>query len=952
MEPLSIIGLVGNIVQFVSFGHELLTSVRELNGGGGLQEVEQLKLLVRDVRRSNREISEFLEDESNIKDHLRRELRRLRGSKTEGDFEPELKPLQSIANECDKIASELIGHLNRFEMKHKGWQRKLEAIKVSGEVLWKRKEMRELKTRLFELEGRLASWWTTTMLRRQGENQGENFQAVLASINSLGHRLNSFENLDIDRLEKLKSELDSSFRSIQAQADIHHAEMNRMIQESISREDLSRQRHTHDLKYVVNSIQEYIAEWHGMIRAIEILRSLAFDSIHNRRDHIERAHKETCLWVYDSNRTNFAEWLQSGSGIYWINGLAGSGKSTLMKYVTADEKTHCALQSWTGGRRLITASHYFWNAGTEMQKSHQGLLQTLLYQILEADPSLCNVLCSEHQPGTPWSMQELTTAFERLSTTPQPTSMFCFFIDGLDEYQGPEETLIQIVKNLTAGSNIKICASSRPWAAFHAEWNSSIYTFKMQDFTKADMTKYVKEYLEGSDKFRTAAALDSQCLDLIPNISNRANGVWLWVYLVVRDILRDIRDGEPFQQWQNRLESYPQELVAYFRKMMERIDPFHRRQGAEIFLLSLEANSSKIPMLGLPVLYDESTSWYVADGHSRLLVADELEQIYTSWQPRLQNRCRDLMRLTRNIDYLNRCEQYQVDFLHRTVKDFLQEHYVGELRALVSTELNVSACLARLTFIVIEQVQLSRASMPDDSLGSLINRLMCYIRDMQDAEERKQQPPYHFKLLDAFNGMMERLLEHSGATNHGKTYASWVQLVSGKDVDFTHLTVQFRLRRYSLYRLQAQHKWSHKQSSMYMQCALQKVLRNMTFDEVPALDPRLVAGLLELGIDPNMRLRSDYTAWSLFLQRCIDYWPKWSVTQRAEALDAIRVFLRRGAKADVLVYGRRAPDILTELVGQDAMTELQDLITGGWGGYGAWVGRMLTSPFRALKTTD
>ncbi|RWA15043.1 hypothetical protein EKO27_g120 [Xylaria grammica] len=948
MDPLTIVGLVGNIVQFVSFGHELLTSVRELNGGGVSQEVEQLKLLVHDVRRSNRDISEFLDDEGNIRDHLRRELRRLRSSKGEDDFERELKPLQSIANECDKIATELLGHLNRFEMKHKGWQRKLEAIRVSGEVLWKRKEMRELKTRLLELEGRLASWWTTTMLRRQGDN----FQAVLASVNSLGYRLNGFEKLEVDNLEKMKTELDSSFKSIRSQAEAHHAEINSTVQEFISKEDLSRQRHARDLRVVVDSVHKYIAEWHRMIRAIEILKSLAFDSIHNRRDHIEQAHEKTCLWVYDPNRTNFAEWLWSGSGIYWINGLAGSGKSTLMKYVTADEKTSAALQGWASGRRLITASHYFWNAGTEMQKSHQGLLQTLLYQVLEVDPGLCDVLCPEHRLGTPWSMQELTTAFERLSTTSEASNMFCFFIDGLDEYQGPEETLIQIVERLTAVPNIKICASSRPWAAFHAEWNTSIYTFKMQDFTKADMTRYVEEYLQGSEKFRTAAALDGQCLDLIPNISNRANGVWLWVYLVVRDILRDIRDGEPFQQWQNRLESYPQELVAYFRKMMERIDPFHRKQGAEIFLLALEANYSKLPMLGLPALYDESTSWYVADGHSRLLGPDELEHIYASWQPRLQNRCRDLMRLSRNRNRLNRCEQYEVDFLHRTVKDFLQEHYISELRALVSAEFNVSACLAQLTFMLIEQVQLLRASMPDDSLGSLINQLLRYLRDTQNIEEREQKPPHHFRLLDAFDSMMGRLLAMTGATNSGNTYTSWVQLVSGRDIDFTYLTVQFRLRRYSLHCLQTQHKWSHKQASMYMQCALQQVLTHVIFGEMPALDPKLVAGLLDLGIDPNIHLPSNDTAWSCFLRQCVDCWPGWSMAERGEALDAIRVFLRHSAKVDVLVDGRRASDVLTELIGQDAMIELQNLIAGCRGGYGIWIGRILASPFRTWKTAN
>ncbi|KAI0428146.1 hypothetical protein F5Y09DRAFT_349839 [Xylaria sp. FL1042] len=229
-----------------------------------------------------------------------------------------------------------------------------------------------------------------------------------------------------------------------------------------------------------------------------------------------------------------------------------------MKYVTVNEKTHHALQCWAGGRGLITASYYFWNAGTEVQKSHQGLLKTLLYQILEADPSLCNVLCPEHDPGAPWGIQELTTAFERLATS-ETTRMFCFLIDGLDEYNGQEETIIQIVKSLAAVPNIKICASSRPWPAFHAEWNANIYNFKMQDYTKADMMKYVKDYLEGNDKFRAANSLDSRCLDLIPDITNRANGVWLWVYLVVRDILRDIRDGEPSEQWQNRLESYPQE---------------------------------------------------------------------------------------------------------------------------------------------------------------------------------------------------------------------------------------------------------------------------------------------------------------------------------------------------------------------------------------------------------
>jgi predicted RNase H-like nuclease (RuvC/YqgF family) len=152
MDPSSIIGLMGNIVQFVSLTYEILTCIRELNNSGGSQEIEQLELLVRDVQRSTRDISKFIKDEGNL-------------SNVPKEFKDDLQSLKRIAEECDKIADELIGILSRFELKHSGWQRKLEAIKVSGEIMWKKTEIRELTTRLLELENRLVRWRVTTMLR-------------------------------------------------------------------------------------------------------------------------------------------------------------------------------------------------------------------------------------------------------------------------------------------------------------------------------------------------------------------------------------------------------------------------------------------------------------------------------------------------------------------------------------------------------------------------------------------------------------------------------------------------------------------------------------------------------------------------------------------------------------------------------------------------------------------
>jgi hypothetical protein len=51
-------------------------------------------------------------------------------------------------------------------------------------------------------------------------------------------------------------------------------------------------------------------------------------------EEILPAHKSTFEWVFRSPETkapwsNFAKWLETGSGIYWMNGKAGPGKSTL-----------------------------------------------------------------------------------------------------------------------------------------------------------------------------------------------------------------------------------------------------------------------------------------------------------------------------------------------------------------------------------------------------------------------------------------------------------------------------------------------------------------------------------------------------------------------------------------------------------------------------------------------
>lgn len=119
-----------------------------------------------------------------------------------------------------------------------------------------------------------------------------------------------------------------------------------------------------------------------------ILDSFSFPSIAARYIQVTKAHASTFNWIFKEEPSksqpsdSFTRWLEFGDGIYWINGKAGSGKSTLMKFLYDHEQTRKLLTSWASPIKLDLANFFFWNSGTTDQKSQSGLLRSLLHEIL------------------------------------------------------------------------------------------------------------------------------------------------------------------------------------------------------------------------------------------------------------------------------------------------------------------------------------------------------------------------------------------------------------------------------------------------------------------------------------------------------------------------------------------------------------------------------------------
>jgi hypothetical protein len=80
----------------------------------------------------------------------------------------------------------------------------------------------------------------------------------------------------------------------------------------------------------------------------EILDSLLFPSIVERFEEVAEAHERTFQWIFQNlsiipdeelqdepqrQWSDFTHWPRHDGGVYWINGKAASGKSTLTKYI-------------------------------------------------------------------------------------------------------------------------------------------------------------------------------------------------------------------------------------------------------------------------------------------------------------------------------------------------------------------------------------------------------------------------------------------------------------------------------------------------------------------------------------------------------------------------------------------------------------------------------------------
>jgi hypothetical protein len=317
------------------------------------------------------------------------------------------------------------------------------------------------------------------------------------------------------------------------------------------------------------------------------LDSLFFPEMFARHRSIGPPSEDTYQWIFDHDTEQdekeraklgrFKHWLSTDEPYFWINGKAGSGKSSLMSFIESDKRTEDTLKVWAGSCHLYLFSFFFWRPGSGLQKGITGLLQCLLYQLVKKKPASMGALLSSDRAfaHSVWTETTLVRATRQVLSQYRNDRLF-FLIDGIDEYEGQYMRLLDTLLQIQSGPNIKLCLSSRPEAALVRRL-ASFPSIRLQDVNFRDMDTFVGRSLE---PFR-----DDANEGVVSDVVNRSQGVFLWAVLVCKSLVTGYEAGDDEDTIQRRLNAIPSGIEPLLSHMFSNIEDVHRESLSVYFSL-------------------------------------------------------------------------------------------------------------------------------------------------------------------------------------------------------------------------------------------------------------------------------------------------------------------------------------------------------------------------------
>lgn len=252
-------------------------------------------------------------------------------------------------------------------------------------------------------------------------------------------------------------------------------------------------------------------------------------------------------------------------------------------------------------------------------------------------------------------------------------------------------------------ADVKVCLSSRPYRSY-SEAFGSCPKFQLQDLTESDIRKYV------SDKLYLLVKTDytEPIYHTFDTMVYKAEGVFLWVELVVKDLIKGLKNDDTLEQLQERLEVMPSDIEDVYTHMLSKIDKVYRTQAAKLFQMALSHLTKSLFTFALALFgrFDEVSDVCLSDtiscskeaGNKIPTICAGLLEVHLL-DVHLRPLCRGHERvrggtfrsadpsLSLEIQYDRSSElaevkffqtQASVEFIHRTAQDYLEQSEQGK----------------------------------------------------------------------------------------------------------------------------------------------------------------------------------------------------------------------------------------------------------------------------------
>ena len=241
----------------------------------------------------------------------------------------------------------------------------------------------------------------------------------------------------------------------------------------------------------------------------------------------------------------------------------------------------------------------------------EGLMRSLLIQILETDDNIWNALFSPREIRRElrnFKSMHVTRLSQLLTKALVNTEHnLLILVDGLDEYADDLSALVEICRLLStqrtqASAIVKCCFASRP-----KPWTTDLFRndpqLRLQDHNVLGLTNYVNASIS---QYLRSPLEGKMARELVHEIVRRAEGMFIWARFAVSELMNIYLKGENISHVRTRLQDLPSELYDLYSRHFRGMNASEISDARLLLRLIVKHGSSRLNFHQLFVAFSHS----------------------------------------------------------------------------------------------------------------------------------------------------------------------------------------------------------------------------------------------------------------------------------------------------------------------------------------------------------